>query len=159
MYKKGLLSKYKVPLAHWSIFNNLSFNCIMTMSALSTLLSIQKLFCFILLLMVPLACFVLFEGVRVSGRKSLKGKVIGNLLILVLCPGCRMETICGSDLIFSLPSTFLSSFIFLILKQILLIKSHIRSSRFFIPLLSPVITSNPSLGSAWLHRSSGSSQG
>ena len=151
MYKKGLLSKYKVPLAHWSIFNNLSFNCIMTMS--------QKLFCFILLLMVPLACFVLFEGVRVSGRKSLKGKVIGNLLILVLCPGCRMETICGSDLIFSLPSTFLSSFIFLILKQILLIKSHIRSSRFFIPLLSAVITSNPSLGSAWLHRSSGSSQG
>ena len=131
----------------------------MTMSALSTLLSIQKLFCFILLLMVRLACFVLFEGVRVSGTKSLKGKVIGNLLILVLCPGCRMETICGSDLIFSLPSTFLSSFIFLILKQILLIKSHIRSSRFFIPLLSGVITSNPSLRSAWLHRSSGSSQG
>ena len=129
------------------------------MSALNTLLSIQKLFCFILLLMVPLACFVLFEGVREVGRRAERGRLLGNLLILVLCPGCRVETICGSDLIFSLPSTFLSSFIFLILKHMFLIKSHIRSSRFFIPLFSAVITSNPSLGSAWLHRSSGSSQG
>lgn len=54
MYKKGLLSKYKVPLAHRRIFNKLALNCVMTVPAPRTLLSIQKLFCFISLLRVCL---------------------------------------------------------------------------------------------------------
>lgn len=160
MYKKGLLSKCKVPLAHWSISNNLSFNCIMTTSALSTLLSIRKLFCFILFLVCHLACFVLFEEVRVSARMGLKGKVIGQFTNIMFCAlGCRVETICGSDLIFSLPSTFFSSFILLVWKQILLIKSQMVSSKFFLSLLSAVPSSSPSLGSAWIYRTSVSRQG
>lgn len=129
----------------------------MTMSVLSTLLSIQKLFCFILLLMVQFACFVLFEGMRVSGRKSWKGKFIGQFTNISSVPWMWS----GNHLCqwLDLLTPFHLPFIFLILKQILFIKSHIRSSRFFIPLLSAVITSNPSLRSAWLYRSSGSSQG
>lgn len=58
MYKKGLLSKYKVPLAHWRIFNKLAFNCVMTVPAPRTLLSSRRLFCFIPSLWVCLLCFV-----------------------------------------------------------------------------------------------------
>lgn len=161
MYKIGLLSKYKVPLAHWSIFNNLSFNCIMTTSALSTLLSIWKLFCFILLLVCQLPCFVLFEEVRTSERTGLKGGIVGQLTTIIFCAlGCsgdHLQKWLGL-LSHSLPlSIQVSSSWFG--NRFFWIKSQILSSRFFIPLLSAVSTSNSSLGPNCIYRTSLSSQG
>lgn len=73
MYKKGLLSKYKVPLAHWSIFNNLSFDSIMTMSCSWHLVFNPKAFLFYIVAWVFACFFVLFEEVRISMKHVQRG--------------------------------------------------------------------------------------
>lgn len=145
MDNKDLLSKYEALIAHWSIFNNLYFNYKIDMSALSTLFSIQNIFYFIPLLIL-FACSDLVEQMRVSERKSLRGKSFGKCINITQC---TLKSKRKEDIIW--PShSFLPSQIYPFgLKT----NSHDQISRsysfrVFNLLLSTVPSSNPSQGSA-----------